>query len=202
MKTQPLRLKLREATRNAILEAAEQVAAREGSGSASLQAIAADAGTAVGTIYNYFADRQKLFDALFELRREELYAAIDDAAKKHARDAFAAQLDAFVRAVFTYFDDRRSFLRIALEAEPSRTLVKTEKGNGKQPAMQQLQERAERVVRIGVREKKLRQDDANLLATVLVSIVKGVLIMRAEHPEPFGPQTERVVSLFLDGAAK
>jgi AcrR family transcriptional regulator len=202
MKTQPLRVKLREATWNAILEAAEQVAAEEGSGNASLQAIAERAGIAVGTIYNYFDDKLKLFDALFERRREELYAAIDDASKTHARAPFAEQLVAFVGAVFTYFDVRRPFLRIALEADSSRAMVASEKGNGKHPAMQQLQERAERVVRIGVREKRLREDGADLLATVLVSIVRGVLVVRAQSDRPFSPETERVVSLFLDGAAK
>jgi AcrR family transcriptional regulator len=202
MKTQPLRLKLREATSNAILEAAEEVAAREGTASASLQDIAERAGIAVGTIYNYFDDKVVLFDALFALRRAELYDAIDEAAKQHARDPFGPQLDAFVRAVFAFFDERRTFLRIALEFEALRPQVVKAKGGGKQPSMQQLQDRAERVVRIGLREKELRDGDADLLATVLVSVVRGVLVMRASTDKPFALETERVVSLFLKGAGK
>jgi AcrR family transcriptional regulator len=202
MKTHPLRLKLREATWNAILEAAEQVAAEEGSSNANLQAIAERAGIAVGTIYNYFHDKHELFDALSARRREELYEAIDEAAKEHTRDAFAAQLNAFVGAVFAYFDGRRAFLRMALESESPRPIIVKGKDGQKHRAMQQLQERAERVVRLGVREKRLREESTDLLATILVSIVRGVLVARAQSDQPFSPETARVVSLFLDGAAK
>ena len=198
MSIQPLREKLREATGLAILDAAEQVAAEAGLPNASLQAIAERAGVAVGTIYNYFPDRQELFATLFKRRREELSADIDDTAKRHAKEPFAAQLEAYVNTVFTHFDARRSFLRIAVDSQP---MVKEADGN-KRPAMQQLQERAERIVRLGVREKQLRDVEVELLATVLVSIVRGVLIMRAHRDEPFGPGTARVVSLFLEGAGK
>jgi AcrR family transcriptional regulator len=202
MKIQPLRLKLREATGTAILEATEAVAAEEGFASASLQAIAERAGIAVGTIYNYFQDKNELIDALTTRRREELCEAIDLAAKEHAREPFGAQLEAFVRAVFTHFDGRRAYLRIALESAPLRSHIVKGADGSKHPAMQQLQERAERIVRIGVREKKLRDESVDLLATVLVAIVRGVLIVRSQGELPFAPETARVVSLFLSGAGK
>jgi AcrR family transcriptional regulator len=199
MKTQPLRVTLREATGNAIIDAAEQVAARSGLSSASLQAIADQAGVAVGTIYNYFEDKDGLLEALFIRRREELFSAVDAATKQQRAAPFAAQLDAFLRAVFGFFDARRAFLRIALEAD--RVRVKGE-DTKKGPAMQQLQERADRIVRIGLREKRLRDDPADLLAMILVSIVRGVLAARAHSEEPFAPEAARVASIFLHGAAK
>ena len=198
MSIQPLRAKLREATGLAILEAAEQIAGEEGLPGTSLQAIAERAGVAVGTIYNYFPDKQELFAALFKRRRDELSVVIDETAQKHAKEPFAAQLEAFVNGVFTHFDRHRRYLRLALDSQP----VIREDDCNKRPAMQQLQERAERIVRVGVREKRLRDGDVELLATVLVSIVRAVLLMRAHRDEPFGPVTARVVSLFLDGAAK
>jgi AcrR family transcriptional regulator len=200
-KPQPLREKLRAATGQAILEAAESVAAEEGVAGASLQAIAQRAGTAVGTIYNYFPDKHELFEALFSRRREELFEAIDASAKEHARAPFERQLEAFVQAVFDHFDARRAFLRIALEAEKPQ-VVKGVDGR-KQPAMRQLQERAERVVRAGVRERVLREkSDTEFLVTVLVAIVRAVLIMRNLDERPIGPETQRAVSLFLRGAAR
>ncbi|HEY2513670.1 MAG TPA: TetR/AcrR family transcriptional regulator [Polyangiaceae bacterium] len=202
MKTQPLRVQLREATWSAILDAAERVAAEEGSTKSSLQAIAQSAGIAVGTIYNYFDDKQKLFDALFAKRREELYDAIDEEARAHARAPFREQLDAYVRAVFSHFDARRDFLRIALESESLRPQIVKGKGGAKQPAMQQLQERAERVMRIGIKEGALREDGAELLAILLVSLVRGMLVARSAGEQPFLPETERVVSLFLHGASR
>ena len=200
MKPQPLREKLREATAVAIVEAAEQVAAEQGVAGASVQAIAERAGTAVGTLYNHFPDKEGLFDALFSRRREELYAAIDASARKYAGEPFEVQLEGFVRSVFDHFDARRTFLRIALEAEKPQ-IVKGDDGR-RRPAMQQLQDRAERVVRIGLREKRLRPEGADMLSTVLVSLIRAVLVLRNLDDAHFGPETARVVSLFLNGAAK
>jgi AcrR family transcriptional regulator len=199
MKAQPLRVTLREATGSAIIDAAERVAASGGLSGANLQAIADQAGVAVGTIYNYFADKDGLFEALFKRRREEMFVTIDAATKQYRSEPFAAQLDAFLRAVFGFFDLRRDFLRIAIEAE--RIGVKGE-DTKRGPAMQQLQERAERIIRIGVREKQLRDHPPDLLATILVSIVRGVFATRAHLEQAFAPEAERVASIFLQGAGK
>jgi AcrR family transcriptional regulator len=195
-----LRVKLREATGTAILDAAEEVAASHGIAGASLQAIAERAGIAVGTIYNYFDDKRELFQALFDRRKEDLFEAIDAAAKKHAKEPFAKQLDAFVRTVFAHFDERRAYLRMSLERDPPTPL----KPKGKtHPALQELHARAERVIKLGQREHKLRNDDtSDLLAVVLVSMIRAVLVTRADDARAFADETERVISLFVDGAGK
>jgi AcrR family transcriptional regulator len=198
MGAQLLRDRLREATWSAIVDAAEEVAGDEGVGEASIQAIADRAGTSVGTIYNYFRDRDGLFEALFTRRREELYAAIDASARRHAGEPFEQQLEAFVRAVFEYFDGRRAFLRICQEAKPQ---VVREDAGRRRPAMQQLQDRAERIVRIGIRERRLKDDGAKLLAPFLVSLIRATLVARNIDDRPSAPETERVVSFFLRGAA-
>ncbi len=202
MKSPSLRERFRETTSNAILTAAEAVAAREGLATASLQAIADEAGVAVGTIYNYFQDRQVLFEELFALRREELYSAVDSAAKAHARAPFEEQLSTFVGSVLQFFDVRRTFLRLAFEAEGLRPLVVKGNHGRKQPAMQQLLERSERVVQVGVREKRVRPEAAALAAVLLVSFVRGVLIARLDDPSSLAAQAERVVSLFVHGVAR
>jgi AcrR family transcriptional regulator len=203
MKAHGLRVRLREATGNAILEAAETVASRDGLANANLQAVAAEAGIAVGTIYNYFDDKHELFSAVFARRRAELFAVIDDAVKHNAKAPFAVQLEVFVRTVFEHFDRRRAYLRLAVGRDfADLQLVKT-KSAIKHPAMQQLQERALRVVKVGLRDKKLRNDDtAELIATVFVAILRGVLLMRADDDRLLAPDTARVVSLFLEGAGR
>jgi AcrR family transcriptional regulator len=194
-----LRVKLREATALAILDAAEEVAASHGNAGANLQAIAERAGIAVGTIYNYFDDKRELFQALFDRRKDDLFEAIDSAAKKHAKASFSAQLEAFVRTVFEHFDQRRAFLRMSLEREPQAQLKKPK--SARHPALQQLQLRAERVMRLGQRENKLRSDDtADLLAIVLVAMVRAVLVARADDSRALADETPRVISLFIDGA--
>ena len=67
-----LRERFREETRRALLAAAEQTLARDGLANARMETIAQAAGVAVGTVYNYFSDREQLISALLELRRSEL----------------------------------------------------------------------------------------------------------------------------------
>lgn len=79
----PLRADARR-NRERILEAADVVFARDGL-EASLDAVAAEAGVGVGTVYRRFPDRQVLIEELFESRIDrfvelaEECAALDDA---------------------------------------------------------------------------------------------------------------------------
>jgi AcrR family transcriptional regulator len=202
MKAPSLRERFRETTSLAILAAAEKVAARDGLANASLQAIADEAGVAVGTIYNYFRDRKVLFDELFARRREELYGAVDAAAKARARAPFDEQLRAFLQSVLQFFDTRRTFLLLALEAEGLQPLVVKGQDGKRRPSMQQLQERADRVIEVGLREKQVRPEAAALASVLLVAFVKGVLLSGIDEPIPFASKTDAVVALFLGGVGR
>jgi AcrR family transcriptional regulator len=202
MKAPSLRERFRETTSLAILASAEKVAARDGLANAGLQAIADDAGVAVGTIYNYFQDRKVLFEELFARRREELYGAVDAAAKSHARARFEGQLEAFLRTVLEFFDARRTFLSLALEAEGLKPLVVKGQDGRRRSAMQQLHERAERVIEVGVREKRVRPEAAQLASVLLVAFIRGMLLSGLDDASPFASQTDSAMKLFLDGVGR
>jgi AcrR family transcriptional regulator len=202
MKTQSLRERLRESTSTAILDAAEAVGAVDGLAGMTLQAVAQRAGIAVGTIYNYFDDRSELIAALFARRREEFVKAMDASAKAHAREGFDGQLEALVRVVLHFFDSRRAFLRLALEAHDEPSVIKKADDTSRRATMNQLTAHAERVVRVGTKEKRLRDDGAHLFATALVAVLKGVLFARAEAETKLEAETEAIVQLFLHGVAR
>jgi len=200
MKVQSLRSRIKEVTANAILDAAEQVAAEEGL-SASLGAVAERAGVAVGTIYNYFRDRDELFRELFARRRAEIFTAVDLEMKRVARASFREQLSAFVGALLAQFDERRVFLRIALEADHCRPSMAPDEAARAWHAMRQVQKVAARVIRIGQREGVLRPCEGDIYPAILTGILRGILVARIDDPRPFAADAERVVSLFLHGAS-
>src|SRR6185312_6267133 len=107
LKKDRLRARLRVAVRDSILEAAERAIVEEGLEGASLLSIARRAGVAVGTIYNYFVDRQELFRELFTTRKTELVTAVDSGMKSAASKPFEAQLEAFARIFLESYDARR-----------------------------------------------------------------------------------------------
>src|SRR5580765_4951845 len=144
MAVQSLRARLRETVAQTILDAAEHVASEAGPAGASIQAIAQRASVSVGTIYNYFADRDELFAELLARRRAELLASLDATARQAAGGTFREQLDAFVRGVFVHFDARRTFLRLALDGGIH--LPAARSGEKRRAVIEQLAARAERVV--------------------------------------------------------
>ena len=75
-----LRDRLRESTRDAILDAAATAFNTGGASAVRMEDIAAGAGIAVGTLYNYFRDRQTLVATLLRSRTQVLLDALDTAA--------------------------------------------------------------------------------------------------------------------------
>jgi AcrR family transcriptional regulator len=224
MNPQNLRARIKETVSGAILDAAEQVAAEVGLPAASLQAIATRAGVSVGTIYNHFADRNELFEEVFARRRGELLATLDGVAaatmatatgKRTAATTAAAAasfetlLASFVRTVLVFFDSRRAFLRIALEGGVAKAAVSrsgraasgSSGASSGASSMEQLQARAERIVRAGLGEGLLRSDGAELLGPFLIAAVRAAIIARIDSTLPLGDETDRVIGLFMRGAA-
>jgi AcrR family transcriptional regulator len=192
---------MRASVETAILDAAEDVGATQGIAAASLQAIALRAGVAVGTLYNYFEDRQELVDGMFARRRAELFDAIEGAARAHDGAPFVQQLDAFLRTVFEFFDQRRAFLRLALEAAEARPPLVRGKDGKRRPAMQQLEAHAERIVQVGIGEGRVRAGAPRLYAAVLASVMRGVLVDRSQSDGELKDAAEVVAELFLKGAS-
>ncbi len=199
MPAHSLRARFKATVTGAILDAAEELAAEVGVPGTNLQAVAKRAGVAVGTIYNHFDDRSELFAELFSRRREELLETLDAATKKVARGGFEAQLEAFVSTVFSYFDTRRAFLRLALDGHKPPPVRKP---GAAYNSMEQLTVRAERIVRVGIKEKRLRADAADLAPPFLTAAIRAVLIARADLPNPLAGETKRVIDLFLRGASR
>jgi len=67
---------VRARTREALLDAAVRVFARKGAGAAAIHEIAAEAGLANGTFYNYFRSREALLEATSLRLAERLHLAV------------------------------------------------------------------------------------------------------------------------------
>jgi AcrR family transcriptional regulator len=197
-----LRARMRVAVRDAILEAAELCVAEGGVEAASLQAIAKRAGVAVGTIYNHFEDRQDLFRSLFDARRTEIIAAVTASMKEHASASLSEQLLAVAETALAHYDQRRAFFRVAIATESLRIQMFSDKAGKFRPGVVQLEGIVARVMRAGVRQKVLAPDGADLYAPLFVSMLRGVLVSRLDDKRPLLNEANRVVHLFLRGAAR
>lgn len=173
--------------------------ARDGVERARIDAVAARAGVAIGTLYNHIGDRDALFGAVLAMRREEIVAALDGALEASAKQSAADQLEAVARATLGYLEQHRGFFTIVLEsadgprhhAKPSQTVA-------------ELRTRIERIMRRGVRDKTLRADLARLHTTLFLGMLRAAIRDRIADAEGPSPEVwaRGIVTLFLEGAAR
>jgi AcrR family transcriptional regulator len=194
-----LRQRHREATRAAILEAAEEVYARVGLAGGRMEEIAARAGVSVGTLYNYFADRDDLVDSLLIARRAELLERLDAAAGS-APAEFGGRLRLFLQTLFGHLADHRPFLHLLAQSESSASLI----ASAAKPSstLAELGARAGAIVRAGIDQGALRREDPEFLVTALVGMVRAILLRALVDDADFArpEMADRALRMFLAGA--
>ncbi len=191
-----LRERLREETSQAILDAAADVFAAEGVG-ARMERIAAQAGVAVGTLYNHFEDRKALVAALVRSRREALLSRVDAALAAADGAPGDARLAAFLGAVEEHARAHGPLLSMLVqagegpgEARPSKTLL------------DDLVRRANAIVARGVEAGELRPDPAGVFGLAIVGVARAALSRAIEGGAAPGEPTAALVRLFLEGARR
>ncbi|HMG53778.1 MAG TPA: TetR/AcrR family transcriptional regulator [Kofleriaceae bacterium] len=183
---------MREAVRVAILEAAEELISRHGLHDAALVQIARRAGVAVGTLYNYFTDRDALIRALFESRRATLRPRLLAAIQAGSELSFEPRLRRFVREVFEAFESHRSFLKVAIENEHLRPSGST--------TPQDLLAGVRDIVSAGVRDGAITAERAELLPLAITAMIKSIAVHRIQAGGELIGDADAIVDFVLDGA--
>jgi AcrR family transcriptional regulator len=207
-----LRERLRGATRDAILEAAAEVFSA-GATQARMEDIAARAGVAVGTVYNYFEDRTALVNALLEGRRRDMFDALDRAvspsltkvtgrSREKTTVSFEAELERFVAPLASHFDANRSLLSVLLDEELNRG-IDAAAASHRHTIQHEVLERAERLMAKGIRSHALQKGNPTVYAAMLVGMVRGVATSALAHPDArFADSAREIVRVFLKGASR
>lgn len=159
----------------AILEAAARVLLRHGYAGATTNRIAEVAGVSVGTLYQYFEDKDALFDSL--IRRE--IAAVGhalEAIEPESQEALELTLSRIFLAVLGAMPHGPELSR-RLEHVPN-ALLRRRVAAGKQRVMELVRRLLE------AHRAELRVDDLELAAFVIVNASEGVGLQAG--PELFG----------------
>lgn len=190
------------------MEAAADLLTTDEAAHIRMEDIAARAGIAVGTLYNYFEDRPALVRELFDTRSQALFDALDRlepqtaVADEVGPADFAAQLAGFVAAVTNHFNTNRFLLNIMLE-EQRRRGVDAHGVCRRRTVLGELFVRAERVMAAGVREHALRKGRPRTYAALLVGMIRGVLSAALELGDELPPDAAAdIVQVFMTGATR
>lgn len=182
----------RAAAEQSLLDAAEVELAAAGYAAASMQSIAARAGVSVGTLYNYFKDKEDLVAELMAARRTRLAATLDEVLAQPG--TFEERLHRLVRTVFMHFDEHRAFLRVSLHLDQNITKRKLHKNL--------LDEKFEQVVQQGVKNGEVRERTVPIVAAAIGGVIKFTLVQRLDSKGRFVDIVDDTVDLILHGVAK
>lgn len=168
---------------------------QRGLADASIAEIAATAGVAVGTVYNYYADRDALVAALFRARREAIVPSIREAAEVRT-GSFEAELRRFVRRVLEVLEQHRTFVRIVFEARTGGT------GDRSRTATVHgaLRDAADAVLARG--HRAVDPHARTIHAPVLVGAIRAVVFEELGTGGDFARHADALVDVFLDGVRR
>lgn len=179
-------------TVEALLEAAARVLQQRGYASATTNRIAEAAGVSVGTLYEYFADKEAIFDTLIERQVEAIVAAIaSERADPKAPVAVTLEQLLFVgmRAMRRGPDFVRALEQVPGAAFRRRLAVAREQVIG---FMRQLLE---------AHRSELRVADLDLAAFIVVSTAEGIAANASEEQfdDALAREIGSLLSLYLTG---
>ncbi len=157
-----LRERLKEATTKEILDATESELAEHGFAATNMNSIADRAGVSVGTLYNYFRDKDVLLSTLLSDRRKLFATSVSEAIEQNKSVDFETQLKAVIGTVFDVFEPHRNYLRIVLGNEnPGGSKANDRKRN---TPFADFVDKLRPLIERGVKEKMLSSEESDLLA--------------------------------------
>lgn len=153
------------ATVDALLEAAARVLARHGYAGANTNRIAEAAGASVGTLYEYFANKEAIYDALIQREIQALVAAVQSEGIR-AEDPLDETLGRILQLAMTAMRRGPDFVR-SLEQVPG-AVFRRRLAGGRRSVIAFVRQLLE------VHRREVRVTDLDLAAFLVVSAAEGI----------------------------
>jgi AcrR family transcriptional regulator len=191
----------RSAFRDEVRLAAERVFATKGFGATKMADIAAEAGVGVGTLYNYFANKQEIFEAIFTERTQQFQAVLD-----HATAGLLPleQLAMLIRTSMQYIEDHGALFEMFFERGGIGELD-IERFGGKviEELYQGFLRRLEDAIGAAVKDGALRSDVPIPSMVAMISGARNGAIyvwLKGRRRGRIAEAAENVLTLFISGA--
>ena len=191
----------RDAFRDGVRQAAERAFVAKGFKSLKMLDIAAEAGVGVGTIYNYFADKQAVFEAIFEARAEEFQTLIDRAIVGKSP---CAQIEALIRSSIAYLEEHGALVAMFHERGAIGELdIQRLGGEVMEQGYQRFLGQLEQAIQSAIDAGELRKDiPVVAMVAALSGARNGALYMwlKSKRREQLSLLADQVLALFFGGA--
>lgn len=200
-KPKPLREQAREAVRSAILQAARTRFGEQGYRATKMAEIARDAGVAAGTLYNYFASKEAVFDAIVRIEGEAAFTAMeaDLAASETPFDALETLIHTLLKAVET---NRQLYsILVEVQLEHDSTLKKTAPGSAADTLRRRFATLAAQVLQDAQNAAPFSTDHMDDLLAGLLGLCNGFLSawVSSRQAYPLMDKAPIITRIFLNG---
>lgn len=197
----PLREQAREAVRAAILEAAQKRFGEQGYRNTKMAEIARDAGVAAGTLYNYFASKEAVFDAIVRIEGDASFAVIEQ--DLAACDSPFDALDTLVHAVLRAIESNRQIYSILVEVQMDHdsTVIKAAPGSAADALRKRFTHLTAKVLQDAQQESSFSTDQPEDLLAGLLGLCTGFLSAWISSNQAFSliDKAPIITRIFLDG---
>jgi len=172
--------RIKEQGRQEILEAGMALFGEKGYHIVSMHEIAQKAGVAVGTLYNFFASKEELYNALMEV----CVSGVVEVLTPILEDPQAVPLDKIRRVIAAHeriVRENAPYIRLS-QSRFSDRAVKEHMGLKSQNVMDQMQKRMAEIFKEGIEKGVFRDLDPVLMAELLRAIMEASAFVAIWEP--------------------
>ena len=198
-----LRERFREAARIELLDAAERVLSREGVQGARIDAIAAEAGVSVGTVYNVFGDREGLVAAVLERRRDATHDLIRKTLDTMPDRPFEERFARMAHMLFDHFQRNWPYMRLVSQLSPAPGCPPTAAGPKlSRDVVLEIHGMLRELIGQGVVSGALRPLDLHAAASALMGMIRATveIDLATDQDAPTRERADFLIRLYLRGA--
>jgi len=187
--------------RSEILKTALALFSEKGFHGTSMQEIAEKSEFAVGTLYNFFANKDEIYKTLITDTADQFHFSLMKVLQ--TRTGEVKRLKACVEAKTRVFLENMDSVRIYFAETQGATIhIKTGLDQEIRTRYEEYLQKLAGVFQSGMKKKLFREQDPYLLALTLDSISTAFLVAHMESPDRHPFDAETIMDIFLNGASK
>jgi len=177
-----------KATYAAVLQGAARILERDGYEALTTNKVAAEAGVAIASVYEYFPNKQSIVAAVVTSNIEGLLAEIESALEVALIQSPESGVASWISAMFAALDRRRAITAVLLREVPFLHEI---------PAMRELRRRLLELAARGPRPTRITEKRLTALTYLLPVMVSSAVVESVIRP-PRGIARSEIESALID----
>lgn len=192
-----------EARRKEILSAALRVFSQKGYHQTSMNEIAKEAEFSIGSLYNFFKDKEDLFLTLFKEQLNEITQKVNEIVE-HTVGA-REKLEALINTLFSYFETNWEAIRIiSLSHQDFESSLKNDIGNVIREGHLRFIQLVARILQQGIEQGAIKSFKPEEMALGLIGLINGSIYLWLESNRAYSlkDRAQGLMDIFYNGVAK